>query len=1115
MSQKDNYGLLIDKLDQFVRKFYVNKLLKGGLYFIGLVLALFLIMSVLEYYLYFGTTVRKVLFFSFIGVSLVSFYSWILKPIFQYFKLGKIISREQAAEIVGEHFTNVQDKLLNIIQLRKQVSTDQYKDLIAASINQKSQELSPISFQSAINLGKNRKYLKYALPPLLLLLIILFAAPSLIKDGTGRLIKNGVAFEKPAPFEFVVQNQNLKVVQFDDYELNVKIEGQKLPNDVFIKVDNYEYRLNKVEKDLFSYTFNNVQKNTPFSLFSLGVNSKKYELDVLEKPNLLGFEVNLDYPGYTQLKDETLSSIGDLVIPAGTNLNWSFNAEKTDKILVRFSDKEEKEEVERIGEAFFTIRKNKFMEDATYRLYISNEELPEGDSIDYYITVVPDLFPNINVEKFQDSIDSKLVYFVGDASDDYGLLNLAFTYKVKSSDGKESSSSMKMGQPVGKQMQFNHTFDLNTLDLKPGDEVSYYFEVFDNDAINGSKSSRSSIMYFLVPTLEELKIQEDLNEDKIKDDLKKAVEESKKIQEEMKKMREKLLQERDLDWQSRKELEKLLEKQKEIEKQIEEAKEKFQENLKNQEQMAPQLDEELLEKQEKLEEMFEEVLSEEMQELMKQIEDLLQELEKDEALDFMEEFEMNDEQLENELDRMLELFKQLELEKEMKETIEELQELAEQQEELSEKTEDSSQEEENQDALQQEQEEIQEKLEDLQEKMDQMEEKNSELENPRDMENRDEEMEGIEKEMENSQQQLQQNQNKKASESQKNASQKMKEMANSMQMQMQSGQMQQAQEDMESLRQLLENLVGLSFDQEDLMNEFDEVVVNTPGYVDLVQQQFKVKDDFKIVEDSLIALSKRVFQIESFVTEKVTEIKENLKSGLEDLEERRKNRASGHQQLTMKNLNDLALMLSETLNQMQQQMASMMPGNQSCDNPGNKPGKQQGQPNDKISEGQKGLNDQMKRMKEALKQGKGSSKEFAQMAARQAALRKALQEKQKQLKESGKGTNKELEELIEKMDETETELVNKRLNNESLNRQQDILTRLLQHEKAEREREYDNKRESKTGEQFERPLPPSLEEYIKKRESEIELYRSVSPSLKPYYKHLVEEYFKNLKSTNK
>jgi len=80
-----------------------------------------------------------------------------------------------------------------------------------------------------------------------------------------------------------------------------------------------------------------------------------------------------------------------------------------------------------------------------------------------------------------------------------------------------------------------------------------------------------------------------------------------------------------------------------------------------------------------------------------------------------------------------------------------------------------------------------------------------------------------------------------------------------------------------------------------------------------------------------------------------------------------------------------------------------------------------------------------------------------------------------------------------------------------MKRQNDIMTRLLKAEKAQREREYDNKRKAEVAQNKKRELPPQLEEYIKKRESEIEMYKTISPSLKPYYKYLIDNYFKELK----
>ena len=146
-----------------------------------------------------------------------------------------------------------------------------------------------------------------------------------------------------------------------------------------------------------------------------------------------------------------------------------------------------------------------------------------------------------------------------------------------------------------------------------------------------------------------------------------------------------------------------------------------------------------------------------------------------------------------------------------------------------------------------------------------------------------------------------------------------------------------------------------------------------------------------------------------------------------------------------------------------------------------------------------------------MQNGEGNSAEdFARAAARQAALRKALEEIQRQSQEEGKGAQG-LQDIIDQMDKMEIDLVNKRLDNETILRQQDIITRLLEAEKADRTRELDDKRKAEQAKEKRREFPPSLQEYLKQREAEIEMYKTISPDLKPYYKILVNEYYKALK----
>ena len=1124
--QQNNYQHLIQKLDQFIRKYYINKLIKGSLISIGLLLISFIAFALLEYY-YFNATyssmsLRKGLYYTFLTLSTFTLGSLVFKPLLQYFSLGKVISHKQAAQIIGAHFQNVQDKLLNVIQLKEQSSVSETA-LLEASINQKIQKLNPVPFASAINLKENKKHLRYALPPLLLLFFLLFSS-NIIEESAGRIINNNKDFERDALFSFKVEKEKMQVVQYTNFKLDVKIEGEALPDEVFVEFDNYKYKLDKKSPNQFSYTFVELRKDTRFNLYANGLRSKYFEIDVLEKPQISDFEIELDYPSYTGRRNEIIKGIGDLVVPVGTDINWLFNSINTHQLSILFPGETKATTTTQVGKQNFNLRK-KILKEGNYKIYLSNQELPEGDSVVYSMTLIPDLYPSIDVKSSSDSTNDKIVYFVGEASDDYGIKKLDFYYSIEREAQQLKEESIAMAINKGKQTTYDYILDVKMLDLQAGDKLSYYFKVYDNDAVNGSKSAQTPLMYFKMPTVEELKKQESTNNSEIKTNLEDAIKKMKKLGEDVKNVQNRILQKKEMNWQDRRELEKLIKEREAIQEDIEKAKNNFNENIEKQEEYQ-QVNEEVAKKQEMLQKLFDELMNDEMKELFKEMEEMLNEMDQEKLKEQLDEIQMSEDEMEKELDRMLELFKKMEVEKQMEDAVNELDSLAKEQEELSEKTKENDKQKgeeqaQEQEKLEKEQEKINEKFDKIMEKVAEAKKKNEELESPMNMENEalEQQQQDAKESLENSSEQLQQQKNKKASKSQKNAAEKMKEMSKSMQDMMQMNQMEQMKEDVKSMRQLLENLVDMSFEQEQLIEDVNNTITNTPSYVGLVQNQDKLKDDFRHIEDSLHALSKRVYQIESFVSEKVTEVKKTLKNSVKTLEERQKRTAVVQQQYTMTGVNDLALMLNEAMDQMQQQMAQQMPGQQMCEKPGgNRPGNGKGMGKDGKKPGMGGLrkmqeqlNKQLQQMKEQMKQGKmPGSKQFAQMAAKQAAIRKALQDAKNKKKEKGKGGGKEIQDLMDKMDKIETDLVNKRLPNDLNKRQKDIMTRLLQAENAERERELDEKREAEKPDDYIPKMPPSLEEYLKKRRSQVEMFKTVSPSLKPYYKNLVESYFRAL-----
>src|SRR3954471_21118992 len=107
-----NYQLLLEKLDAFIRKYYKNQLLRGGIYTFTLGLGFYLLVATLEYFGHFNTGVRTALFYSFVGGVIFILSKYIFVPLFHLYKIGDIISHEQAAQIIGKHFGEVKDKLL-------------------------------------------------------------------------------------------------------------------------------------------------------------------------------------------------------------------------------------------------------------------------------------------------------------------------------------------------------------------------------------------------------------------------------------------------------------------------------------------------------------------------------------------------------------------------------------------------------------------------------------------------------------------------------------------------------------------------------------------------------------------------------------------------------------------------------------------------------------------------------------------------------------------------------------------------------------------------------------------------------------------------------------------
>ncbi len=1127
----DNFNFIKDKLEKFIKKYYVNELIKGVILFFAIGVLYFLITLLIENFLWLDRLGRTVLFWLFIVVEASLFIKFIAIPVAKLLKLAKGIHYIKASGIIGNHFPEVSDKLLNLLQLSE---NDNSSSLLLASIEQKSNELTPIPFKLAINFKNNIKYLKYAaIPVAFFLVLFIFNKTSWISDSYERVVNYKIAYEPPAPFQFFIVNKDLNAFESKDFVLKIRTAGDILPDNATITYNDEIYFLKNTGAGAFEYVFIQPKESIEFTIEANDVRSVPHVLSVVPIPALLDFEMKLDFPSYTNKKDETLKSSGNATIPEGTKVSWLVNTRNTKKVELKTKDTV----VSLLQNGAKFSYEKRVYSNWDYEITTSNQNVNNYDNLAFNLNVIKDQYPELNLRSEKDTVDNQTMYFFGRISDDYGLSKLRLVYYDVEKAEEKKIKNLRISKTTFD--EFIETFpgDINLLN---GINYEFYFEVFDNDAIHKYKSTKSQLFNFRKLTDKETEEKLLQRQNETISGLNKSLGKFKKQEEELKSLSKLQKEKKQLDFNDKKKLEDFLNRQKEQEKMMQDFSKKLKDNLnqfKKEEENEPFKDalklrlernEERLKKNEKL---------------LDEIQKLAEKLQKEELTKKLDELGKENKNIKKNLEQLLELTKRYYVIEKHEKLADKLNEMSEKQEELSEKNEEENNKE--------KQDELNKEFEDFQKEMDDLREQNKDLKKPMKLDQKQEDEKEIKEQQQKASENLEKENKPEAKKNQKSAAQKMKQMSSGMQMQMQQAGGEQQQEDMEMLRQILDNLVDFSIEQEGLMKEFKGIDIDNPSYSSKLKRQSVLRENFIHVDDSLYALALRTPQITEDVTKKLTDIEFNIDKSLERLAQNQLVQGSANQQYTVTGSNDLAYLLSNALDQMQNSMSSSGKGksgsgefqlpdiikkqeelNEKMEKgmgKGSKEGKKDGEENNgnqgKGKEGEGKENGENGNGKQGNSNGNQNGKnqgqgqngegqseqqseemngELYEIYKQQQELRQALSDRiKKDGKGKGAGSN-----LLKRMEQVEQELLEKGFDKSTLGRMLDLKHELLKLENATLQQGEEEKRESKTNQtQFENGNREYLEKAKQYFNTTEILNRQVLP-LRQNYKKKVQEYFK-------
>ena len=1110
------YREVIIKLERYCQKKYLLQVMIGLLIVLLIAIVVFTVFALLELIAHSNSSLRTFIFYLTVAVIGGTIVYLLLIPVLRYFKFFRNESYFKVAGKIGEHFPEIKDDLLNTIQLVSSNDDKIYSPkLINAAFQNVYNRTKNIKFDSIISFKKVKSTFIY-FSTLTVVVVLMFLFIPGLKAASYRLINYDQEFIEPPKFSFKIFPGNSEITKGENILISVSVEGES-PNEIYFAIKNKEdaeYTYKRVKPDSldnFNYNFLSVRTSFKYFVAADEVKSDEYKITVIDRPIVETIELEIIPPAYSKMEKIVQQDNGNVTSLIGTRVYIKLSStKKLSKAFLLFSDSTSVEfdvtENEAVGK--FTIRK-----DIQYIIKLLDENGNENSSpITYYVQALYDAYPTIEMIAPNMSIplaNDNRVNLIAEVSDDYGFSKLILNYRLSASRYEPPQKDFRKLEiqlpPSKKEIPVNYIWNLSQLSLGVDDVVSYYLEVFDNDNINGPKSAKTSVFTVRVPSLDEILAEADKIQSHTESELEQTLKEAEELQQELQEIDQDLKKDQEkLTWEEKEKIENALEKFEELQQRMDDMKDKLQE-MQNDLQQNNLLSEETLEKYMELQKLMDELTSEEMKKAMEKLRDTLEQLNRDMTQEQLQNMKLDEERFKKSIERTLNLLKRIQIEQKIDELLKRTEELIAEQEELKEQTEQSDPSNQNEkNELAQKQKDITDKLEKLEEQMKNLDEKMSELE---DMPNEELEqvMDDYEKQKneelsEQASQNIQQNKKQNAMQQQQQISQNMKKLNQQIKEMQNSMMMQNQMQTFTDMMKILDNMLELSKMQEELKNETKNSEPNSAAFNDNAEQQEKLKYNLSNLMKQMEELSQKTFAISPEMGKALGDANKQMQQSIQSLQNRNGSYAAITQGEAMMHLNQAASMMKGSMEAMMQGggqggMMSMM------------------QQLQQLSSQQMNLNS-LTHMLQQMQQGQLSPQqqgELQRLAHQQELIKKSLAELNEEAKISGESKKlpADLDNILKEMQEVLTNMKTEKLDDKLVQKQEQILSKLLDAQRSINERDFEKKRKSNTGENFVRqsPFDINLSSDEGKEKLKDELNKVVQEGYAKDYEKLILKYY--------
>ena len=1020
-------------------------------------------------------------------------------------------------------------RLIAAVQFARMTDNPGYSaELIAANEKQALDRAGLINFNEVLSFHPVLRSSKLFAVSAVLAVALLAIFPGFFSYSYEVYSNPTTEIAPPLAYRLVAAPGSTEWIKYRDLTIGAAIIGQRIPKEAIV-----HYRLaggtwQKEAIDLsklgrsaipegdsvsFGISLRQVSKSLDYYVEAGRLRTATEQIDVVDRPRVDDIKLSIFYPEYSKLPPITLDEN-----------NGSFSALVGSRVNVKVETNQPVQNAELVftdssrvpltlngnfGEVSLVVEKSR-----SYHVRLTdrlNEVNP--DPIEYYITAIPDEYPSVDVVRpgFDANLsDDMILPLLVRIFDDYGFSSLVMKYTVVSG-GRSSSENVAVlhfSDKIKTEGDVEFNWDMDRLNLFPGDYVSYSFEVADNDVIGGPKIGRSRTYIARLPSLEEIVSQtENQGQERItktEELLKSGKELSDRLKKSARKLQAQDRSEKSTDWDQKKELESIAKKNEELVENLEKLAEKMDKAVEDMKKDAL-MSREIMEKLEQLQKLFEEIATPEMREAQKKLMEALKEMDREKLQEAMKDFEFSQEDMLQRLERQLALLKKMQIEQKMEAMLRQAEDLLKRQDKMNKDAEASEDKDLSQ--LSQPEKEIKDAMDKLKAEGDKLKEMIAEAklgEIPPAEEFAEElKSSDAEKNMESMSESMTQQQKKKSVSEGKKASSKLAQMLDKMQQQMNAMKGDESEKTKAAMRRAIEDANYLSREQEGLMEEAEALNPRSMMTQDVTASQ----QDLITATEGLRRTVHELGQTSPFIAGEllsiVAEAKVAMDDALQSFGERRGAQATNQQRDAMYNLNKASLRLMESMNQQ-----SQCDKGGSCDKPM--------AALEQLSQQQNELNQKTQKECNNPKPGQEGDKaqlrkRLQELAGEQSAVRKSMEQLEKEFGDSRQILGR-LEDLAREMKEIEEALESGEAGEETTERQLRVYSRMLEATRSLQRRDFNEERRATTAETTPNWIPPSLPaELLNDREQfEDRLRRYLGDNYPVQYEEQIKAYFRAL-----